>query len=83
MKVEIELEDLNELHERIERLELDLYEQVYMGNSIGYIYQKKQACDKQLRELIETIRQAVDDGKIDTTINSDKDEYLINIINVL
>ncbi len=40
MKVEIELDDLNELREQLEAAQSDLANQVYAGNSISYIHSK-------------------------------------------
>ena len=40
MKVEVELEELEELREQVDMLEHALANQTYNGNSIAYIYQK-------------------------------------------
>ncbi|MHA2407308.1 MAG: hypothetical protein ACXACA_02915 [Candidatus Ranarchaeia archaeon] len=51
MKVEIELDELTELKERIESLEYENYNQSYNGNSIGYIHQKMVAYRNQVGDL--------------------------------
>ena len=48
MKVEIELDDLNELKRQISDLEYSNENQIYAGNSIGYIYDKMKCYSDQV-----------------------------------
>ena len=51
MKVEVELEELEELREQVDMLEHALANQTYNGNSIAYIYQKMKNYGDQAAKL--------------------------------
>lgn len=64
MTVDIKLDDLNELYERIRELENALKNQIYMGHSIGYIYDNMTAYKNQVRKLGDFVRRGVKEGFI-------------------
>ena len=69
MKVEIELNDLNNLNDRILDLETELANQTYMGNSIGYIYDKMKAYKNMTGKLSDFVRDGVANGYISMNPN--------------
>lgn len=75
MKVEIELDDLNELKEQISSLENELSHQSYMGNSIGYIYDKMKVYANDSKAMGRKFSQAVKDGHITLNHGNKDDEW--------
>ena len=74
MKVEIELDDLNELKNHVERLESDLANQIYNGNSISYIHSKMVNYGNSACLAGIFIRKAVKDGRLNID-NADTEDY--------
>jgi hypothetical protein len=64
MKIEIELDALNELRDKICQLEYALANQNYHGNSIEYIHHKMTNYGNQLGLLGPFLKDAVRDGRL-------------------
>jgi len=76
MKVEIELDDLNELKEEIASLQMELANQSYKGNSIGYIYDKMKVYANDSRATCRKFSKAVKEGHIKIHKGVDDDEWI-------
>ena len=64
MKAEVDIEELDELRERIRSLEHELASQTYQGNSIGYIHQKMECYGNQVGILGSWVRSVIESGRV-------------------
>ena len=82
MKVEIELDDLNELREQVEHLERELANQTFQGNSIEYIHQKMTNYGNQVGLLGPFVKRAVEDGRLALRQNVETDHRVAALLSI-
>ena len=80
MKVDIELDDLNELRDQVEHLERELANQTYAGNSISYIHQKMTNYGNQLGLLGPFVKRAVEEGRLVLRQNVETDHRVAALL---
>jgi len=80
MKVEVELDDLNELKDEIEHLQHSLANQTYMGNSIGYIYDKMKVYGDQVGLLGPFVRRAFEEGRLTIETGNEQDRKVVELL---
>ncbi len=71
MKVEIDMDVVDELREEIDYLKQALADQTYMGNSIGYTYNKMETYGKDTSAMGRRFKEAVIAGHIKLTEHDD------------
>jgi len=82
MKVEIELDDLNELREQVEHLERELANQTFRGNSIEYIHQKMINYGNQVGLLGPFVKRAVEEGRLTLRQNVETDHRVAALLSL-
>ena len=82
MKVEIELDDLNELREQVEHLERELANQTFRGNSIEYIHQKMTNYGNQVGLLGPFVKRAVEEGRLTLQQNVETDHRVAALLSL-
>ena len=80
MKVEVELDELIALRDRVSRLEAELAAQTYKGNSIGYIYDKMTNYGNQVAVLGPWISRWVESGDVVLSRHNDLDLQVAQVL---